>query len=89
MRTSVSENNLDLSELNQMEQEANSNVIRLQSQISSLEAENKTLIRKIASASVTDAAKYREQYNKNLNTIETLKKELATWQQKQKDIQFC
>ncbi|MGE0015846.1 MAG: hypothetical protein AB7S64_00165 [Bacteroides sp.] len=87
MRTSVSENNLDLSELNQMEQEANSNVIRLQSQISSLEAENKTLIRKIASASVTDAAKYREQYNKNLNSIETLKKELATWQQKQKDIQ--
>ena len=87
MRTTVSENNLDLSELNQMEQEANSNVIRLQSQISALETENKTLIKKIASASITDAAKYREQYNKNLNSIETLQKELATWQQKQKDIQ--
>lgn len=66
MRTSVSENNLDLSELNQMEQEANSNVIRLQSQISSLEAENKTLIRKIASASVTDAAEIQRTIQQRL-----------------------
>ena len=34
-----------------------------------LEAENKSLVKQIANASVEDAAKYREQYNKNTATI--------------------
>ena len=34
-----------------------------------------------------DAAKHREQYNKNKATIDQLNKELAAWQQKQKEIE--
>ena len=52
-----------------------------------MEAENKSLVKQIANASVEDAAKYREQYNKNKASIEQLNKELATWQQKQREIE--
>ena len=86
MTTSVTENNLDLSDLYKQEQEANAKVATLQSQISQFEAENKSLIKQIANANVDDAAKYREQYNKNKASIEQMNKELATWQQKQRDI---
>ena len=87
MTTSVTENNLDLSDLYKQEQEADAKVTSLQSQISQLENENKSLIKQIANASVEDAAKYREQYNKNKAAIEQLNKELAAWQQKQKEIE--
>ena len=87
MTTSVTENNLDLSDLYKQEQEANAKIASLQSQISQLEAENKSLVKQIANASVEDAAKYREQYNKNKASIEQLNKELATWQQKQREIE--
>ena len=87
MQTTITENSLDLSELNQQESEAQSKVTLLQQQISQLESENKTLLQKISSSSVNDAAKYREQYNKNCNTISSLKSELSTWQSKLADIQ--
>lgn len=87
MTTSVTENTLDLSDLYKQEQEANAKIASLQSQISQLEAENKSLVKQIANASVEDAAKYREQYNKNKASIEQLNKELATWQQKQRKIE--
>ncbi len=42
-------------------------------------------MKKIAEASVEDAAAYRQQYNSNRTRIEELKSELAEWQQKQKE----
>ncbi len=86
MTTSVTENNLDLSELDAKQQEADSKVAMLESQIAQLETENKTLMRQIASASVEDAAKYRAQYNANKTQIDKLNAELATWKQTQSDI---
>ena len=86
MKTSVTEGNLDLSELDKMQQEADSKVAMLQAQIGHLETENKELLRKIANASVEDAATYRQQYNANKTQIDKLNGELATWQQKQQEI---
>ena len=86
MTTSVTENNLDLSELDQKQQEADSKVAMLESQIAQLETENKTLMRQMAGASVEDAAKYRAQYNANKTQIEKLNAELKTWKQTQSDI---
>ena len=86
MTTSVTENNLDLSELDLKQQEADSKVAMLESQIAQLETENKTLMRQIANASVEDAAKYRAQYNANKTQIDKLNAELKTWKQTQSDI---
>jgi len=86
MKTTVAEGNLDLSELDKMQQEADSKVTMIQAQIGHLETENKELLRKIANASVEDAATYRQQYNANKTQIDKLNGELVTWQQKQKEI---
>lgn len=85
MQTSVTENDLDLSELDGLLQEANDKVAVLESQIGALEAENAALLKKIAGASVEDAAIYRQQYNANRTRIDQLKIELAEWQKKQKE----
>ena len=86
MRTTVTEGNLDLSEFDKMQQEADSKVTVLQVQIGKLEAENKELLRKIANSSVEDAAVYRQQYNANKDQIDKLNVELVTWRQKQQEI---
>ena len=86
MRTTVTEGNLDLSEFDRMQQEADSKVAVLQVQIGQLEAENKELLRKIANSYVEDAAVYRQQYNANKDQIDKLNMELATWRQKQQEI---
>lgn len=86
MQTSVSDNNLDLSELDAQQREADSQVATLQSQINQLETENATLLRLIAESSIEDAAVYRQQYNANKTRIDQLKSELATWQQKQSEL---
>ncbi|MGL5893840.1 MAG: hypothetical protein ACRCZM_04415, partial [Bacteroidales bacterium] len=86
MKTTVGDNSLDLSELDKQEQEATGKITMLQSQISQLESENVTLLKLITTASLEDAALYRQQYNHNKEQIDTLKKELSTWQQNLKDI---
>lgn len=80
MQTSVTENELDLSELDGMVQEADNTVALLESQIKALENENAALLKKIAEASVEDAATYRQQYNANKTQIDRLKSELTEWQ---------
>ena len=72
MATSVSESSVNTSELDAKIQECQSQIAMLQAQIDALEAENADLIKKIASASVEDAAAYRQQYNANKNRISSL-----------------
>jgi len=80
MATSVSESSVNTSELDGKIQECQSQIAMLQAQIDALEAENADLIKKIASASVEDAATYRQQYNANKNRISSLNSEKSNWQ---------
>ena len=86
MKTTAESEELDLSELDAMQREADNKVYALQSQISALEKENESLIKQIANASVEDAVPLRQKYNENKTEIDRLKPELATWQQKQEEI---
>lgn len=86
MKTTAESEELDLSELDALQQEADSKVYSLEAQISELEKENESLIKQIANASVEDAVPLRQKYNENRTEIERLKQELATWQQKQSEI---
>ena len=85
MQTSVTENNLDLSELDALLNEANSQAANIEAQIGALENENAVLLKKISTASIEDAANYRQQYNANKTRIDRLKGELAEWKKKQSD----
>ena len=85
MQTSVTENNLDLSELDVLLNEANSQAANIEAQIGALENENAVLLKKISTASIEDAANYRQQYNANKTRIDRLKSELAEWKKKQSD----
>ena len=87
MRTTVTENELDLSELDEKEREASNKIALLESQISQLEQENRRLATAISNASVEEAPSLRQQYNANNTKIDNLKRELATWQQQLADIQ--
>lgn len=80
MSSTISESNLDTSELDGKISEAQSKIAMLQSQIDALEAENADLIKKIASASVNDAAVYRQQYNSNKSRISSLTSEKSSWE---------
>jgi len=84
MMTSVVENDLDLTDLNRQLTEATSKVASLSSMIAALERENEDLLKQIAKASVTEAARLREQYNKNKDRITELKKQLSEWQAKER-----
>ena len=86
MKTTAESEELDLSELEAMQREADNKVYALQSQISALEKENESLIKQIANASVEDAVSLRQKYNENKAEIDRLKPELAAWQQKQEEI---
>lgn len=86
MKTSAESEELDLSELDAMQREADNKVYSLQARISALEKENESLIKQIANASVEDAIPLRQKYNENKAEIDRLKPELAEWEQKQADI---
>lgn len=86
MKTTAESEELNLSELDAMQREADNKVYALQSQISALEKENESLIKQIANASVEDAVPLRQKYNENKAEIDRLKPELAAWQQKQEEI---
>lgn len=87
MRTSVTENELDLSELDEKENEAVSQIGVLESQISTLKNENETLLQQINEASLEEVAALRQQYNANQSRISALEKELSTWEEQLTAIQ--
>ena len=82
MQTTVTDNDLDLSELDGMIQEAQNRKASLEAQIKALEDENAILLKKISEASVEEAAVLRQQYNANKTQIDKLKAELSEWERK-------
>ena len=80
MATSVAETSVNTSEIDAKISECESQIASLQAQIDALEAENAELTRKIASASINDAAAYRQQYNANSSRISSLKSEKSNWE---------
>jgi hypothetical protein len=81
MATSVTESDINTSEIDAKISEAETQIALIQSQIDALEAENADLIKKIAAASIDDAATYRQQYNANKDKITSLKSEKSNWEQ--------
>ncbi len=87
MYTTLSGNqNNDTSELDRMEAEYRNKIALLKSQIQQLESANSDLVKQIASASIEESARLRQQYNANLNEITRLKGELITAQDGLKDV---
>lgn len=86
MATSITEKDVDTSELDRQESEAQQHITQLQQQIAQLESQNKNLLKQIATASIEEAARLRQQYNANLTQIDKLKGELTTWQKNLADI---
>lgn len=82
MQTTVSDDELDLSELDALIDEAEAKIAELQAQIKSLEDENTDLLKKISESSIEEAAIYRQQYNENRAKIEKLKSEKDEWDKK-------
>lgn len=70
---------LDTSELDEMEADAKKHATLLQSQIDALEKENASIIKQIASSSIEQAATLRQKYNANKAKINELQTELNTW----------
>ena len=86
MQTTLTGNSLDLSEFDRLETEYNNHIAELQRQIDALNAENRSLISRIANASVEEAAALRQQYNANKGKIESLTREQDSYRQKLTDL---
>ena len=87
MRTSVSGDEvLDLSGLDELEQEYNGEAAVLQARIDRLKVENAELVRQIASATVEEAAVLRQAYNRNKDEIGRIETELSVVRRKQEEL---
>lgn len=86
MQTTLTDNSLDLSEFDRLETEYNNRIAELQAQIDILNAENRSLISRIANAPVEEAAALRQQYNANKGKIESLTREQDSYRQKLTDL---
>ena len=87
MQTTLTGNDqLDTSELDEMESDAKKHATLLQSQIDALEKENASIIKQIASSTIEQAATLRQKYNANKAKINELQAELNTWNKKLEDI---
>lgn len=86
MQTTLTDNSLDLSEFDRMETEYNNRIAELQAQIDILNAENRSLISRIANATVEEAAALRQQYNANKSRIEELTRQQEDFRQKLTDL---
>lgn len=80
MATSVSEGSINTSEIDSKITELKGNIVSVQSEITALEAENAELLKKIQTASVEDAAIYRQSYNENKDRISSLKAEMSSYE---------
>ena len=79
MRTTLSSSeSLDTSELDRQEQELQTQIANLQSQIDALEAGNAAIVKQIANSSVEESAVLRQKYNDNKTRINALKQEQNT-----------
>lgn len=86
MQTTLTDNSLDLSEFDRLETEYNNRIAELQAQIDILNAENRSLISRIANATVEEAAVLRQQYNANKSRIEELTRQQEGFRQKLIDL---
>lgn len=87
MQTTLSGNDLDFSELDELSRGYEQKITVISSQIETLEAENASIVRQIAGASAEEAAALRQQYNENKDTISRLKKELEETKEKLAEVQ--
>lgn len=90
MQTTVTESEgLDLSELNQLEEDARRQIATLQTDIQALEAANRQLAELISSGGRTDTevAEYRQQMNANSDRISEKRGQLAQADKQLADIQ--
>ncbi len=87
MRTTLTDDGIDVSELNENESELQRQISSLQSQIDALEDENSELLKLISTSSIADAEIYRQQYNSNKSEIDSLTSELEDLEQQLSDVQ--
>lgn len=80
MLTTAAGNDLDLSELDALEKEYRQEIALREKRIEELEAENASLIKEIADATLEEAAALRQQYNANRNHIDGLETEITQWE---------
>lgn len=81
MSTTLTQSDINTSELELKVTEAEGQISAIQAQINSLETENARLIKLISQATVEEAAKYRQQYNANADRISSLKSDKKRWEQ--------
>jgi len=86
MSTTLTENGVDMSELNTLEAEYDTQIANLQTEIDRLNAANRELVRQIAGASVEEAAQLRMEYNAHKERISQLTTELDTVKRKLADL---
>lgn len=87
MKSTLSGDNLDTSELDELEQGYNEQIASLNQQIASLEQTNADIVKQIAKASVSEAAALRQKYNENKSKIADLNTQLAKVKQQLADVQ--
>ena len=90
MQTTVSESEgLDLSELNQLEEDARREIATLKTDIQALESANRRLAELISGGGATDTeiAEYRQQMNANSNRISEKRGQLAQAEKQLADVQ--
>lgn len=86
MSTTLIDGGFDTSDLDALETQYQTEIADIQSEIDRLNAENRTLVIQISSASIEDAAALRQQYNANKSRIETLTAQIAELNVKLTDV---
>ena len=87
MKTSVTSQTVDTSELDAMLSDLESKINALQSQIEALEDRNIQLLKDISKASIEDAVLLRQQYNENKDIISSLQAELNEYEAQKKEME--